>query len=352
MHSDDLALGPSPVRLSINEALDRAFDIAVHAPLPPNPNPPVGCVILDRNGVLVGAGAHKGAGTAHAEIAALQAAGSAARGGTAVVTLEPCNHIGRTGSCAQALIAAGIERVCFAVADPAMHADSRAGREELLAAGVQVSGDLDRERGRALLGTWLHAIEHSRPFVTWKVASSADGFIAPRDRSRVQLTGENAMSAVHRMRSQVGAIVTGSGTVAADDPRLTARDATGRPTIHQPFRVVIGMSDVPGQAQIRGNDDRFIHLRTRNIPEALADLAQRGIHHVMLEAGPGLANAFLAAGCIDEIVWFTAPAVLGDGIEAASDFPSPTVGIAHGWRSAGVDVLGDDVRHTLLPADV
>ena len=333
--------------LTVEAALDRAFEMAAQ-PVPPNPNPHVGCVILDAEGRLVGVGAHRGAGTDHAEVVALAQAGSLARAGTAVVTLEPCNHIGRTGSCAQALIDAGIASVFFAVSDPADHGGQRRGAEQLAAAGVHVVGDMDPQRGRESLGSWLFAIEHGRPFVTWKAASSADGFMAPSDRRRLQLTGGGAVRAVHLLRSRVGAVVTGTGTVAADDPLLTARDDSGQRLAYQPLRVVIGLREVPEDAAIRGDDGLFIHLRTRDLAAALAELVQRGIHHVLLECGPHLASAFLAAGCVDEVLWFTADATLGSGL-AVAGFPAPTLGLAPGWSIAGVDVLGSDTRHTLLP---
>lgn len=331
-------------------AMDAAFAAAGQWDLKVDRNPAVGCVILDRNGNVAGVGAHAGAGTAHAEIVALESAGRRAQGGTAVVTLEPCNHVGRTGSCSQALVDAGIRRVVFALADPLDHSPTTPGAAALAAAGVDVVRDVNVERGRELLGTWLFAAENGRPFVTWKIASSSDGFIAPIQLRRLQITGSDVAREVHRLRSEVGAVVTGTGTVAIDNPKLNVRHPHGSAAGYQPLRVVIGNRDISADSAIVGSDGRFRQFRTHDIQSVLTSLVDEGIHRVLLECGFHLATAFISANVVDEIVWFTAAKTLGGGMPAAAGFTSPRDGVPPGWVLAGVSELGSDLRHTLLPA--
>ena len=189
-----------------------------------SPNPPVGAVILDASGTPVGEGATAAPGGPHAEVAALAQAGERARGGTAVVTLEPCAHTGRTGPCADALLAAGIARVVVAVPEPTELADG--GAERLRAAGVDVQLGVEQAEAEAgALAAWLTATREHRPFVVWKVAATLDGRVGAADGTSRWITGEEARAAVHRLRATCDAVVVGSGTALTDDPRLTVRDA-------------------------------------------------------------------------------------------------------------------------------
>src|SRR4051795_12562957 len=208
-----------------------------------SPNPAVGAVILDTDGIPVGEGATAPPGGPHAEVAALTAAGERARGGNAVVTLEPCAHTGRTGPCADALLAAGITRVVVAVPEPTQLAGG--GAERLRAAGVDVELGLEQaEAEDGALAAWLTGVHERRPFVVWKVAATLDGRVAAADGTSRWITGEQARAAVHRLRATCDAVVVGSGTALTDDPQLTVRDADGRTSGRQPLRVVV---DRPGR---------------------------------------------------------------------------------------------------------
>lgn len=320
----------------------RAIELAASVDIPDGPNPRVGCVLIDAEGRTLSEGAHRGAGTAHAEVDALAGAGPAARGATAVVTLEPCNHVGRTGPCSEALIAAGIARVVYAQADP--HALAAGGAERLRSAGVDVEGGLLAQEAAALNEAWLHAVTQGRPFVTWKVAATLDGRVAAADGTSRWITGEAARAEVHAWRQRCDAIGVGTGTVLADDPALTARDAQGALAGHQPLRVVVGLSDLPASARVLDASAPSLHLRTRDPAEVLAYLADREVRHLLLEGGPRLAAAFLAAGAIDQVVWYVAPAILGSGSPAIADIGVTTLGESLRLRDVRVDQVGEDAR--------
>ena len=227
----------------------RAVDLAANGP-ERGVNPQVGCVILAADGSILSEGWHRGAGTPHAEVDALSklAAGDA-QGVTAVVTLEPCNHTGRTGPCSEALIDAGIARVVFGVSDPGDH--SSGGAERLRAAGVDVTGGVLLEETTSRLGDWLPAARLKRPVVTVKWASSLDGRAAAADGTSQWITGADARADVHERRAASDAIVVGTGTVLADDPALSARHADGSLYETQPVPVVFGRRATPTDAALR-----------------------------------------------------------------------------------------------------
>lgn len=277
----------------------------------PAGNPRVGCVIVDPDGTVVGRGHHRGAGTAHAEVAALDAAGEKARGATAVVTLEPCRHTGRTGPCTQALIDAGVTRVVYAVDDPGP--ESGGGAAVLRGSGIDVIGGVEQERARWVARAWFHARQQGRPWVTLKSAVSLDGRVADASGGPTAITGAKARAYAHDWRARVDAIVVGTGTALADDPSLTARDPNGRPMPRQPLRVVMGHRELPASARVLDDESPTALLRTHDPAEVLADLHRRGVQHVLVEGGPTVAAAFLEAALVDELLWFVAPVVLGDG---------------------------------------
>ena len=309
-----------------------------------SPNPPVGAVVLDRAGELVGAGATAPAGGPHAEVRALAEAGERARGGTCAVTLEPCRHTGRTGPCTDALLAAGVTRVVVACADPTAQAGG--GTEVLRAAGVEVvTGVLADEVARGPLEAWLTAQRTGRPFVTWKYAATLDGRSAAADGTSRWITGEQARADVHRLRAESDAVLVGVGTVLADDPALTARPDPGR----QPLRVVLDRSGrVPPDAQVLDGRAPTVVLDLPPL-QALADLQARGVVSVLLEGGPTLAGAFVRAGLVDRVVGYVAPALLGAGPPALGDAGVGTVEQAVRLRLDDVARLGDDVRLVLRP---
>lgn len=338
-----------------DDALDAAMDLALalarRGPAH-GPNPRVGAVLLAPDGTVLGEGWHRGAGTPHAEVAALaEARGSGAdlRGATAVVTLEPCAHTGRTGPCTQALLDAGVARVVHAVDDPDPAA--RGGADVLRAGGVEVLGGLRRAEGEDLLRVWLHAVRTGRPFVTLKTASSLDGRVAAADGTSRWITSAAAREHAHAVRSQVDALLVGTGTALADDPSLTARTADGGLAAHQPLRVVVGHRDVPAGARLRGRGGELLHVPTHDPAVALDALASLHVRHVLVEGGPTVATAFLAAGLVDEVHAYLAPVLLGAGQHVVGDLGRPTLSRALRLRPVHVEQLGPDVLVVARPEE-
>ncbi|MFD9700482.1 bifunctional diaminohydroxyphosphoribosylaminopyrimidine deaminase/5-amino-6-(5-phosphoribosylamino)uracil reductase RibD [Lentzea sp. NPDC059081] len=310
-----------------------------------SPNPPVGCVILDESGKAVGFGATQPIGGPHAEVMALKEAGTKAQGGTAVVTLEPCAHHGRTPPCTEALTEAGIKHVIHAVSDPNPRAAG--GAKVLSDSGITVeSGLLEQEVSRGPLRAWLHYARTGRPHVTWKYAATLDGRTAAQDGTSQWISSEASRKEVHDMRAKLDAIVVGSGTVGKDNPALTARDADGIPLGRQPLPVVVGMSDLPPGAKLRNT---ALHLRTHVPDEVLAALAERGVVDVLLEGGPTLAGAFIRAGRVDRVLAYIAPALLGDGPAAVLGAGVSTITDAVRLTVEEVTMSGPDVRISAVP---
>ncbi|MCV7335074.1 MULTISPECIES: bifunctional diaminohydroxyphosphoribosylaminopyrimidine deaminase/5-amino-6-(5-phosphoribosylamino)uracil reductase RibD [Mycolicibacterium] len=310
------------------------------------PNPPVGAVILDRDGQVAGVGGTQPVGGAHAEVMALRAAGERAKGGTAVVTLEPCNHHGRTPPCVDALLAAGISAVTYAASDP--NPAAAGGAQRLVDAGVTVSpGLLADEVEQGSLREWLHKQRTGMPHVTWKFATSVDGRSAAADGSSQWITSEAARADVHRKRAAADAIVVGTGTVFVDDPTLTARRPDGTLTDHQPLRVVVGMREVSPDAKVLNDDSHTMLIRTHDPHEVMRSLGGRT--DVLLEGGPTLAGAFLRAGVVDRILAYVAPMLLGGPITAVDDIGVPSIGNAQRWKFDGITAIGPDVRLSLVP---
>jgi diaminohydroxyphosphoribosylaminopyrimidine deaminase/5-amino-6-(5-phosphoribosylamino)uracil reductase len=307
-----------PVQLTDAEqaAMRRALALGETVRGATSPNPPVGAVILAPDGTLAGEGATAPTGGPHAEVAALAAAGDAARGGTAVVTLEPCAHTGLTGPCTRALLDAGIGKVIYAVDDP--NPTASGGARALRKAGVTVvAGALVREAEAGALRAWLHSMRTARPFVTWKYAATLDGRVAAADLTARWISCAASRTDAHALRAKVDAIVVGSGTVLADDPSLTARDADGDPLDRQPLRVVLDRRHrVPQSAQVLDSAAETLVLDTAVPRFALKALFDRGVRHVLLEGGPTLAGAFIEARCVDEVIAYVAPTLLGDGPSA------------------------------------
>lgn len=316
-----------------------AIALAQSPDAPYGTNPRVGCVIVDADGAVVGRGHHRGAGTPHAEPDALADAGARAVGATAVVSLEPCRHHGRTGPCTQALIAAGIARVVYAQTDPTAQAGG--GAVELAAAGIEVIGGVLADEAARVNGTWTFAVEHGRPFVTWKTAMSLDGRVAGPDGGPTAITGPAALARVHELRARVGAIIVGTGTALTDDPALTVR-TTEPIAFAPPLRVVVGSRSLPAHARVLDDAAPTLVTTERDPHRLLSTLFDRGVRHALLEGGPTLAAAFLEAGVIDEVDWYLAPTVLGDGpvaLPALNGVDGPV-----GVDVRLVEVVGEDVR--------
>jgi diaminohydroxyphosphoribosylaminopyrimidine deaminase/5-amino-6-(5-phosphoribosylamino)uracil reductase len=309
----------------------RALDLAVRGPLVGG-NPQVGCVLLDADGRIVAEGWHRGAGTPHAEIDALSQVTDAA-GLTAVVTLEPCNHTGRTGPCTEALIAAGIGKVAFAVPDPG--AVSGHGAARLAEAGIPVVHGVLHDEAEALLHPWLEAMRRGRPWVVVKWASTLDGRAAAADGSSQWITGAAARQKVHEQRAQSDAILVGTGTVLADDPSLTARGDAGELLPAQPLPVVVGERGIPADAKLHAHPRGVLETGTR-------DLHTRGIRRVYVEGGPTLASAVIAAGYADEYAIYLAPALLGGPKLAIGELGIPSMDAIRRLHIDAVEQLGDD----------
>jgi diaminohydroxyphosphoribosylaminopyrimidine deaminase/5-amino-6-(5-phosphoribosylamino)uracil reductase len=398
------------------DAMRRAIALSARALGATAPNPVVGCVILDTAGTVVGEGWHRKAGGPHAEVHALAAAGAAARGGTAVVTLEPCNHTGRTGPCAQALIEAGVARVVHAVSDPSPAASG--GAATLRAAGIDVESGLLAAEAEAVNIAWLTSVRRGRPFVRWKYAATLDGRIAAADGSSRWISSAESRADVHRLRAEADAVVAGSGTLLADDPHLAVR---GIPDAVQPLRVVVdSRARTPRGARVLDDaaptliavskdadtshfaaDVEVVRIPYAPHPPApaepaapgstqptaiaapgtaqtappapagpvgpapagashpegvgldvhalLAELHARGVRSVLLEGGPTLAGAFVAAGAVDCVVGYLAPALLGAGASALGDAGISTIAQALRLDVTDVARFGPDLRVTAVP---
>ncbi|WP_158883385.1 bifunctional diaminohydroxyphosphoribosylaminopyrimidine deaminase/5-amino-6-(5-phosphoribosylamino)uracil reductase RibD [Rhodanobacter sp. L36] len=336
------------------------------------PNPRVGCVIA-RDAQVLGEGWHQRAGEPHAEVFALREAGDRARGATAYVTLEPCAHHGRTPPCANALIDAGIRRVVIAVQDPFPQVAGR-GIELLRAARMVVDVGLMRDAARELNIGFFHRIERGRPWVRVKLAMSLDGRTALGNGESTWITGEPARADVQRWRARSSAILAGSGTVLADDPRLTARLPEGESSA-APLRVVLDRRfQIPGGRHVFDDaaptlllhaptvtpDNRHQRIECASVAEqdealdlhaVLTLLADRGCNEVHVEAGHTLCGALFSAGLVDELLLYVAPLFLGDDAQPLLRLPALT-DMADRWQLRTVDrrMLGDDIRLRLRPA--
>nr|WP_204039953.1 bifunctional diaminohydroxyphosphoribosylaminopyrimidine deaminase/5-amino-6-(5-phosphoribosylamino)uracil reductase RibD [Acrocarpospora phusangensis] len=329
-----------------------------------SPNPVVGCVIVDAAGEPAGEGFHEYAGGPHAEVNALRAAGDRARGGTAYVTLEPCDHTGRTGPCSQALIEAGVARVVLAVADPNPVASG--GADRLRRHGVRVeTGVLAEEAGDGN-AAWLTWTRLGRPYVTWKFAATLDGRSAAEDGTSKWITSPEARADVHRLRAEHDAILAGIGTVLADDPQLTVRPPRGRP----PLRVVLDSDGrTPPHARVLDSaaptliavaeGTEISHPDVVRLPRAdggldltalLAELSRRQVVSLLIEGGPVVAGSFLRAGLVDRVVGYLAPALLGSGPAALGPAGVPTITETHRLTFDEISPIGPDLRLVARPA--
>lgn len=327
-------------------AMGRARELALRGPR--GVNPQVGAVVLSPIGEVLAEGWHRGAGNPHAEIEALsRLSPEDARGATMVVTLEPCNHTGRTGPCSVALIEAGVARVVYAVTDPAE--PSAGGADRLRAHGIDVEGGVRADEVTEMLESWLTVMRLGRPFVTVKWAQSLDGRAAADDGTSKWITGPDARADVHRRRAEADAIVVGTGTVLADDPALTARLDNGELAPSQPLPVVIGTRPVPPDAALQRHPRGLIETGTRDLGAILGDLRERGVQSVFVEGGPTLASAFIREGFADRILTYIAPVLLGGARTAIDDLGVSTMTDARRLTLTGIERLGDDILLTTEP---
>lgn len=322
----------------------RALRLAERGCYAAHPNPKVGCVLV-KDDEVVGEGWHERAGAAHAEVNALRQAGNKASGATAFVTLEPCAHHGKTPPCSAALIDAGVSRVISAMRDPYPEVAGR-GIEALTDAGIAVSEGLLSQQAEELNRGYLKRVRENLPFVRLKVATSLDGCVAMQNGESQWITGAAARNDVQRWRARSGAILSGIGTVLADDPSFTVRNADLLEHTSQPLRVVVDsrlrmplsarMLDLPGHTLVACADDaaratleaagaEVFHAADSagrvHITKLLHELARRGINDVLVESGPVLAGSLAQQELIDELVIYQAPHIMGS--ETASMLNTP-----------------------------
>lgn len=365
--------------METNQAwMRRALELAGRGRATVSPNPMVGCVLVS-DGAVVGEGFHERAGGPHAEIAALAEAGARAAGATAYVTLEPCTHHGRTPPCVDALVEAGVACVVAAIGDP--HPQAGGGLAALRRAGVETALGVCAEEARAQNEVFLHGLATGRPFVQLKAATSLDGRVAAADGSSQWLTGAETRGLAHDLRAEVDAVVVGSGTVLADDPRLTCRLADGAPAAAQPLRVVLDARARVGQEQrvvadgaaptlvLVGEDappERCAMLRSAGaevagVPRAaggvglalvdvLDALWARQVRNILVEGGSALLGSLLRAGLWDRLHLHLAPVLLGETARPlASGFAVPTLSEAPRLQVEAVREVDADVVLTLRP---
>jgi len=336
--------------------MHRALDLAARGPKW-GANPQVGCVLLagppapgtrgPTVGTVIGEGWHHGAGTPHAEVAAIAdaaARGKSTVGATAVVTLEPCSHTGRTDPCTKAIIDAGIAEVVYAMPDPG--AESGGGAEYLRQHGVkatQIPNPSLQNAALDLVHAWHHAVTVGRPWIILKLATSLDGRVAAADGTSKWITGPEARAHAHQTRAQVDAIVATTGTVWHDDPALTARTPSGELARHQPLRVIVGHRDLPHDAKLYGPGGDLVTVHSHDVADLLDLLNAYEVRTAVIEGGPALASALLRADVVDEIHAYLAPVILGSGPSAVGDCGIGTLSQAPRWQRREVAELGQDV---------
>lgn len=354
----------------------RALALAERGRATTHPNPRVGAVVV-RDGEVVGEGFHARAGEPHAEVLALRAAGARARGADLYVTLEPCCHHGRTPPCVDAVIAAGVKRVAAAMEDPNPQVAGK-GLAALRVAGIETDVGLLETEAERLNRGFVSRMRRGRPWVTLKVAMSLDGRTALANGESRWISGEASRADVHRLRAEAGAVLTSVETALADDPELTVRLFQGEAPVRQPDRILldtqlrtppIARLFAPGARRIaiavRPPSDRVDALRALGVevvlagttPEgrvdpvsALATLGRMDVNEVLVEAGPRLSGALLAAGVVDELLLYVAPSLLGDDARGLAHLPGVTA-LAHRLQFQYVEtrMLGLDLRITAIP---
>ena len=305
-------------------------------------NPIVGAVVVDASGKIIGEGFHKSG--PHAEVVALEQAGDLAKGATLFVTLEPCNHQGKSGPCTAAIIKAGIAKVVYAVPDPNELASG--GAKSLAAAGIE--GVLNSEVAEVahVNRAWLHKIKNNRPYFIWKIATTLDGRTAAIDGSSKWITGPESRAEVSQLRSESSAILIGTSTALADNPNLIPRDIkTIRKT--NPVRIVMGQREVPIEFNLHNDAAETVFLRSHNFSELLELCAERDFNQVFVESGSELGTALLKAGLIDELIIFQAASLLGSGLSFIGDLGATNINEKMDFVIRDVAQFGNDLKITL-----
>jgi diaminohydroxyphosphoribosylaminopyrimidine deaminase/5-amino-6-(5-phosphoribosylamino)uracil reductase len=327
---------------SAEAAMARAIELARLGLGKTFPNPIVGAVITSATGEFVSEGFHQGSD--HAEVVALKAAKENPVGSILYVTLEPCNHHGKTPPCTEAIIAAGISKVVYAVSDP--NPVAAGGADKLRQAEVDIVSGFQEIEAAFENRAWLTKIAKGRPRITWKIASTMDGKVTASDGSSKWITGEIARADVALMRSQADAIVTSTKTVKTDNPLLTSK-GIGK----NPVRIVMGESDIAADSQILNAESETLIVKSRKAQDLLAIAETRGFNQLLIESGPTFGTALLRENLIDEIVLFQAPTFLGTGTPTISDLGITNISGRLDFEIADVEVIGVDLKITLVKSE-
>jgi diaminohydroxyphosphoribosylaminopyrimidine deaminase/5-amino-6-(5-phosphoribosylamino)uracil reductase len=325
--------------LSAESAMARAIECARLGLGKTFPNPIVGAVITSATGEFISEGFHQGAG--HAEVVAIKAAKEIPAGSIIYVTLEPCNHQGKTPPCTEALISVGIAKVVYAVSDPNLIAAG--GAERLRNSGIEVSAGLLESEAAFDNRAWLTKIAKDRPRITWKIASTMDGKVAAADGTSKWITSELARADVALLRSQADALITSTSTVKADNPLLTSKGAG-----QNPVRIVMGSSEIATNSQILNSDAETLVIKSRDLEELIATSKARGFNQLLIESGPTFGTELLKAGLIDEVVLYQAPTFFGSGTPSISDLGVATISQRLDFEIADVEIVGADLKITLI----
>jgi diaminohydroxyphosphoribosylaminopyrimidine deaminase/5-amino-6-(5-phosphoribosylamino)uracil reductase len=335
------------ILVDISTAMRRANELSKLGLSVSAPNPIVGAVILSHSGELIGEGFHhREDGGKHAEVVALNAAGDKANGATLVLTLEPCNHHGKTPPCTDAIIKAGIKKVIYSVADP--NPKAAGGANRLRVAGIEVESGILEEEVSFTNRAWLKKIRDARPYITLKVATTLDGKVAASDGSSKWITNEDARKSVHELRSECDAIVTGTGTVIADDPAMTVRGIERGNFEFRPTRVVMGKRRIPAGSKILDESAATIHIEGQNLSQLFELAEEKGWNRILVEAGPKLTSAFLKAELFDELFLYQAPTLLGGGFDFVGDFEVRNLNERVDLSLHSTKIIGDNEKNLLL----
>jgi diaminohydroxyphosphoribosylaminopyrimidine deaminase/5-amino-6-(5-phosphoribosylamino)uracil reductase len=305
-------------------------------------NPIVGAVVVGTGGKIIGEGFHKSG--PHAEVVALDQAGQLAKGATLYVTLEPCNHHGKTGPCTEAIIKAGIAKVVYAVRDPNFLASG--GAKALKAAGIEVEFNSEVAVIAHSNRAWLHKIKNNRPYFIWKIATTLDGRTAAIDGSSKWITGPESRAEVSQLRSESSAILIGTATALADNPNLIPRDLE-RTKQSNPVRIVMGLREVPSEFNLHNDAAETVFLRSHDFSELLELCAERDFNQVFVESGSELGTTLLKAALIDELIIFQAASLLGSGLSFIGDLGATNINEKMDFLIRDVAQFGNDLKITL-----
>jgi diaminohydroxyphosphoribosylaminopyrimidine deaminase/5-amino-6-(5-phosphoribosylamino)uracil reductase len=325
----------------IDDAYAHLYSLSLQGLGVSTPNPNVSAAIYGEDGSLISDGFHnRTVSVDHAEVVALKKAGSAARGATMVISLEPCAHTGTTPPCVQAIIDAGIAKVIYAVADP--NPIAAGGAQKLTDAGIVVEHRESVELNFAQRA-WLHKERTGRPLMIWKVATTLDSKVAASDGTSQWITGPESREDVQELRAQSDAILIGTNTALVDNPHLIPRGHEARPV-----RVICGEQEVPATNKVFDNEARTIVVKSKSIPELIKVLSDEGFNQVLVEAGPTLGSALMASGKIDELIVYQAPKMLGAGKEFVSHLGISTLNDHLKLELLGVQPFGSDIKSHYL----